>query len=513
MSLSPKDILLSGSFSGAGKLSLNKYNIITHENRLKRKEQKGTKFNRKFFIIPNYELPAYDDENTIIHSTNFKLKKFLEEDDSHSLISEKENDNILKKVFQGDNYKYYNLHQDRVKFDKKYGKKIIKKDNLYTPGYYKTDTNYFHKIKLGLKWKNITGRKEEKIIEDKKSFYTNISKNINKNTKEENNRNINKCFIDMSKQTERNGFPKSNDLRERCEKKYVPLNSKTEKENWIKFCKKPLIAVSPFSNDTYEIFGYRRISLSDIKKINKKMLKKFLPKNNNNNNANKKKGSKFPYLVKYNSTLDFKKSSKKEYIIKNYGKNQTTPICILYPNYKSIEEKIKMMVVYNNNNKKKLVKNYRNNNFKGINLNDLYDASKSYKQIYGHRISSVPNFEKMMSRPKDDILPSFMKGIYNGMSSCLSNEKSLFLNNYTDRKEYENKNKNKIKTIKIINQYIETKKENKNKDPSKEMLQKFNNLYSNFYKSINNNESKNKNKYNKELCQKEKSYKILINKN
>ena len=74
----------------------------------------------------------------------------------------------------------------------------------------------------------------------------------------------------MSKQTERKGYPKSYDLRERCEKKFVPLNSKTERENWIKFCKKPLIATSPFSNDTYEIFGYRRISLSNIKKINKK---------------------------------------------------------------------------------------------------------------------------------------------------------------------------------------------------------------------------------------------------
>ena len=58
-----------------------------------------------------------------------------------------------------------------------------------------------------------------------------------------------------------------NNLRELCEKKVVPLNSILVKENWIKFCKKPLVAVSPFSNDTYELFGYRRVSSSDLKKI------------------------------------------------------------------------------------------------------------------------------------------------------------------------------------------------------------------------------------------------------
>ena len=162
-SLSPNDIILSGSFSGAGKLSLNQYNIITQENQLKRKEQKEKKFDRKYFIIPNYALPLYNEDNTVIHRTNFKLKKFLEEEDiqkeNSSLISEKENENIIKKVFQGDNYKYYNLHQDRIKFDKKYGKKNKKNDISYTPGYYKTNSNYFYKIKLGLKWKNITGRK------------------------------------------------------------------------------------------------------------------------------------------------------------------------------------------------------------------------------------------------------------------------------------------------------------------------------------------------------------------
>ena len=111
----------------------------------------------------------------------------------------------------------------------------------------------------------------------------------------------------------------------------------------------------------------------------------------------------------------------------------------------------------------------------------------------------------MISRPNDDKLPSFMKGIHNGMSSFLNTEKSLILNNYTERKEYENKNKKKRQNLIIIsNKFLETKnvKKRKKEDASKEILKKFNNLYSNFYKSLKINK-------NKELFQKEKSYKYL----
>ena len=98
--------MASGLFSEAGRLSLNYYNIITQANRLKRKPHKTE---RKYFIIPNYSLPVYSEENAIIHSTNFKFKKLLEEDNnqkdnsSNSVIQE--NDKEVKKVFQGDNYK------------------------------------------------------------------------------------------------------------------------------------------------------------------------------------------------------------------------------------------------------------------------------------------------------------------------------------------------------------------------------------------------------------------------
>ena len=490
MSLSKNDLITSGSFSGAGKLSLNYYNIISQSNRIKRK---GHKTERKYFIIPNYALPVYEEENTVIHSTNFKIKQFLEEEnsikDNSSNSTLQENENEDKKVFQGDNYKYYNLHQDRLKFDKIYGKKKKENDSSYTPGFYWTNTNYFHKIKLGLEWKNLTGRNDKRITEDKK-----VNINIPKKIYNKKVNNIN-CFIDMSKQTERNGFPSHNDLRQRCEKKYIPINSKLEKENWIKFCTKPLIAVSPFSNNSYEIFGYRRDFSPLTNKIKKIILKskninihstpETSPSNTNRNTRKKK----FPYLSKYHSVLDFKKSRVKKKFFKNPTRDENKPICILYPNYKSIEERVKMMVVYNN--QKPVNKKNKINEFKGINLNDLYDVTQSYEKIYGNKLSSVPNFDKMISRPTDNILPSFMKGIYNGMSSYINTDKNLILNN-SDKKDFDKYIKRRNRK-QLINKFLKSKSDKKlklEKDGSKEMLKKFNDLYRNFYQTLKKNKKK-----------------------
>ena len=457
ISLSQKDPMASGLFSEAGRLSLNYYNIITQANRLKRKPHKTE---RKYFIIPNYSLPVYSEENAIIHSTNFKFKKLLEEDNnqkdnsSNSVIQE--NDKEVKKVFQGDNYKYYNLHKDRVRLDKKYGPKKGKNESSYSPGLYLINNNYFYKKNKGIDWKNLTGREEKKNMNYKKDINTDIINNINKKL------NTN-CFIDMSKQTERKGFPLNNNLRQRFEKKYIPLNAKSEKKKWLNFCRKPLIPISPFSSNTYEIFGYRRTISPNFNKHNKKLkLKKVLLSSKNYWPSNKKQ------------------------IFRNLSNYQQKPICILNPNYKSIEERIKTMVSYNN--QKPIIKKNKINKFKGINLGDLYDASKSYEKIHVNKLGSVPDFEKMTSRPKDDKLPSFMKGIYNGMSNYFVTDKSLILSNYSNKKEYDY-GKSKKRRKKQMNDLLKDNVNKSAKDISKNILKKFQNLYINFYKSSKGNKN------------------------
>ena len=93
----------------------------------------------------------------------------------------------------------------------------------------------------------------------------------------------------------------------------------------------------------------------------------------------------------------------------------------------------------------------------------------------------------MISRPIDNILPSFMKGEYNGMSSYINTDKNLIVNN-NDKKYYDNNIKIK-KRRQLINKFLKSKSDKKwkiKKDESKEMLKKFNDLYKNFYQTLKN---------------------------
>ena len=234
---------------------------------------------------------------------------------------------------------------------------------------------------------------------------------------------------------------------------------------------------------------------------------KISPFNNNDKKFNKIKKSVSPQTTSptknklllekkklssskiYRNTVDFKKCLSREYISNYKINHENKHISVFNPNYNSVEGKMKMMVLYKDYYKNECKKNSKNkiNEFKGINLIDLYDLNECYDKIYGNKLNKVPKFENMISRPNDDKLPSFMKGIYNGMSSYISTEKSLILNNYSGKKFNENIRRSK----KLINKFLGNKNEIK-KDQSQEMLQKFNNLYINFYRAINANKSKRK---------------------
>ena len=106
MTSSHKNLILSGQFSTAGKLSLKYYNIIKQKSRLKSKEKKS---DRKYFLIPNYSSILFQEQKTVIYNTNLKLKKYIEEEIdlknslSNSIILKTENEG--KNTFKGNNYK------------------------------------------------------------------------------------------------------------------------------------------------------------------------------------------------------------------------------------------------------------------------------------------------------------------------------------------------------------------------------------------------------------------------
>ena len=95
-----------------------------------------------------------------------------------------------------------------------------------------------------------------------------------------------------------------------------------------------------------------------------------------------------------------------------------------------------MFVKYGSPKYSKKVKN-KKIEFEGINTNELlYDASQTFDRIYGNKMKAVPLFHKMIARPNDINLPSYMKGLYSRMGLFLTSEKTLQMNNYENSKMY-----------------------------------------------------------------------------
>lgn len=482
--MSQKNLILSGPYSIAGKLSLNYYNITAKRNFLKRKAKR---FIHKNLLIHNCYPQLFNDDLSYFRNQTFKLKKFTDDDISINSLSndsthknnfdyyndyEYDNNNEIEgnKNFIGDNYKFYKLHKERIKSEKKEGKKRNKDDYSYTPGLYDFNYTYFYRVKSGVEWKNLTGR-DSKINSQEKADL-NISK-----IKDQRNDRIGNKYLDT--QNKINKF-----FENKNKQKNFIYKAKLQNKKLIKYFRNTS-KVKNLSTNLTKILRISPFNNKNSKKTNK--IKKRLspqatsPTTNILHLTKKKLGSS----KIYRSTIDFKKCLSREQISNYKINHEKKQICVVNPNYNSVEGKVKMMVLYKNENKKN--SKYKINKFKGINLNDLYDLNKCYEKIKGNNLNKVPIFEKMISRPNDDILPSYMKGIYNGMSACMSTEKSLILNNYSGKKFNDNNRKNK----KLINKFLGNKNEIK-KDQSKEMLQKFNNLYINFYRALNENKNKRK---------------------
>ena len=55
---------LSGSFSETGKLLLSQFYVINQAEKMKKKRYR---INRKYFMIPKFDSPSYDENNALIH--------------------------------------------------------------------------------------------------------------------------------------------------------------------------------------------------------------------------------------------------------------------------------------------------------------------------------------------------------------------------------------------------------------------------------------------------------------
>ena len=459
MSLLDKDKLFQGLFSIAGIVSAEKYKILEEFKKTKDKERdrdKSKYFHDSFHPDKEWQESLLKKEiikpSDIIKGCKFNINELKSEIKKHNLYFKDEPKikkvrNMKKNLYLKNNnynkkrknpiinrkYKYHDLHMRKIARYKKegiYEKILNQQESVYYP---KLDFVY-KKIESGPKWEKLVGR--GKLFETDIKRYNSI-----------------------------NIFPYE-DEKEKGEKEEKDNNSKKKEKN------NSLISIMPkinksrnskknFKNklDSIKYTNLMTKSTSTFSKIN------LFNKHNNYNNSTsdnlnynsstiftQKKGKhtpdkkitfEYPDITLYNmkkckSVLDFGKYLDYEKLEKKIKKNhQINRIKnVLNPNYTSIESNIKMFVKYNNSINHKKGKN-KTINFEGINTNELlYDANCAFEKIYGNKLKAVPLFHKMIARPNDINLPSYMKGLYSRMGLFLANEKTLQMNNYENAKMY-----------------------------------------------------------------------------
>lgn len=460
MSLLGKDTFFYGTFSMAGRDSAEKFNIVAEANKAEEKE-KNKYF--KYFFSPDVEWENkhddIDNENIekecklnisdikkdikfsldyLKNKQNQNLKKSVNKKSKSKFIKKNYNiknshnqnpkKQLFRKIFQSFKYKYHNLHLAKLERYKNAG--IIEKMNIQQEPIYNPKMSYiYQKMSIGPPWSKLSGR--GKNLFDQENYVTNLSYN-----NEYSSLNNIKGFIDMAKQTQRKGFPKNGDIRQRCEQKFEPLkkNNNNKKNFFSKFYKTATVEKDSFSPFKLCIISYEKKSNQDIKtpKRDNKTTRYNHKKTLNINEAIK--NNKKWYTYRSQSVPDFNSYLSRDQLDKLFKKQDRITNGVLFPNYNSIEERVKMMVIYSKGTYNKLKNNKKE--FKGISSDEVYNANETFEKIYGNKIRAVPLFQKMKSRPDNNDLPFFLNGLTNRMSYYFSTDKSLKMNNYAKGKLY-----------------------------------------------------------------------------
>jgi len=511
MSLLEKDNFYQGLFSLAGRDSAEKYNLFAEINKLEEKSK--NKVSNNFFspdlkwendsddVIDNEKvekecnLNVEDIKKNIKFSLDFirqqqKLKKILKKVNPKKADDDKGNNNKKKfrKLYQSFKYKYHNIHMAKIEKYKKegiYNKMNLQQEPIYSPKM----NNIYQKVSIGPPWSKLSGRR--KYLFDEENYITHLSYNQFSSSLD----NI-KGFIEMSKQTQRNGFPLNGDIRQRYEKKFIPLkyqikngknvNNNNELPNFYKTATAEGNRMIP-SNFNFIPYDKKynhdekRCPYSENRHRNYSQYSKINYRNKKINNIK---------TIKTNlSAPDFNRYLSREQLNKLFKKKDRITNGVLSPNYKSIESGVKMMVIYS-----KAYKKLKNNKkeFKGMSSDEIYNANETFDKIYGNKIKAVPLFEKMTSRPNDNDLPCFLNGLSNRMSYYMSTDKALKMNNYSNSKVYNICNEIKDNKYKYLNKHLNKLRKNL---------------------GFENENNYDKNKVQKELEIRSKNFDYLIMKN
>lgn len=504
MSIFGKDRLFHGLFSTAGIISAEKYKIYEEIKKTKERE-KGQFFHDSFLPDKEWKESLEKKEiikpSDIIRGCKFNIDELKTEIKQQNLYFKddfpkiKKIKNIKKYINLRNNksnprkknplinkkYKYHNLHMKRIEKYKNegiYEKILNQQESIYYP---KLDFVY-KRIESGPKWEKLSGRGLLFEPDIKKYNSINIySYNYDEQQKSIKNKNKeigkNKSLNNIKSKLYKGRNITKNNIKNKLVK-YSNIMTKStctfSKMNLLnKYNNKP-------TNSNSDNYNYNNSTIFTQKK-----LKKTMPENPDLTQYDM---NKCKSVIDFGKYMDYEKLEKKKkrnqqiYRIKN----------ILNPNYSSVESNIKMFVKYNhiNNNMKTQNKKVKNKtiNFEGINSNELlYDANYTFEKIYGNKLRAVPLFHKMMARPNDINLPSYMKGLYSRMGLYLTNEKTLQMNNYENAKMYKfdgdftpKKNKNNTMRKFLFDEECDNDKNKIEKDLEL-MKKKFKNILFNAY--------------------------------
>ena len=442
-----------GLMSAAGKDAAEKYNIFKKRAKYLNNLHSIKRSLKKFSLEEEKIGPIKDEEEKINEIDIFKHtlgRKFLAKKKNHmrfinlrlysnkikdknctaykkldvkKLFSNEEND----KINEGDlnKHKYHDQHMQRVERNIKSG--FYKKINERKEAAYNPNMSYiWRKTNTGPKWKKLTGRKNNSLEVDNRD-YLSFNKTDGFNTKNSS------VFLDMKKQTQRDGLDLDKDLRKRHEKKFEELDRTQEKLRWEKVVK----TFSMPSKLSATCFSFAPLKYTFQKKEALKRKKALLSRIKN---TTKKKWEKYPVsnLSKklFKMAPDFRNSLSREKIDKLHQKLVFDHPDILFPNYSYVQPKVKNLVNYSTSNTN--CNKQRQNDYEQMRINSssLYNATKCFELYKPSKCRVVPSFKKMCSRPIDnkDPLPSFMKNLYGKIGSYLTTDKTLKMNNFANGK-------------------------------------------------------------------------------
>ena len=251
--------------------------------------------------------------------------------------------------------------------------------------------------------RNITNSKNtDNNISERRDLMENEKQNLS--DKEKKNKTINKIILkEIGIFDNENNNNKTNN-KENIEKEYYSVNKEKNKKK-IRNIKS---SIPKLINNN--IFSYKESR-------NKSYLKFSNTKNQKNNNKVR--------------APDFDKIISREQVEKVKG-YKFYMIPFITPNYSLVTERALTMTDYDKSKAKSRINRPK---YKGLDYSFLYKPDKIIDKYNNHITSNVPNFDYMTSRPnkKNSPLPPFMQNVHDRFNLNNLNDKSLLLNNYSNR--------------------------------------------------------------------------------